>query len=274
MIKAFEFDNYRKFMKKRLSEMPNRGYGQLSQLARHLNVHPTLVSQIMKGQKSLTTDQAALSAEFFGLSELETEYFVTLVQVERAGPPAAKSLALKLLRRLKEQSQQLSKRLSSEGRLSDEQRAVFYSDWTYSAVRQSVALPEIQTVEEIAAHLGLPLRKVQLVMDFLLKTGLCKSERGSLKVGPASTYVEAGSPWARVHHGNWRQRALSVMDRGAAENLHFSSPLTISRADAERVREKLVQFIEEINQIVDPSPSEELYCLNFDWFAISPGLQV
>jgi len=268
MISIFEFDNYRKFLQKYLSEMPNKGYGQLSQIARFLGVHTTLVSQILKGHKSLTTDQAAAASDFFCLNELESDYFVLLVQFDRAGNTAAKNLYKRQINKLKVQSQNLSKRIPFEGRLSDYRRAIFYSDWAYSAVRQSLAIPGITDVKSIADYLDLPKKKIQNILDFLLRTGLCKNVNGQIKIGPSSTHIESDSPLVRVHHTNWRQQAIQSFNKAAQENLHYTSPLTISIKDSDLVKEKIIQFIEQVNAIVDPSPSEVMYCLNIDWFKL------
>lgn len=174
----------------------------MSKLAAFMGVHTTLVSQIINEYKSLTIDQAVLVAEYFGLNELEAEYFILLVQYEKSGNISAKSFFEKQLLKLKEHSKDLSKRLKSESKLTEEQRAIFYSDWAYSAIRQSIALPGINSIETIANYLGLPRKKVQRYMDFLLKVGLCKLVDGQLKVGPSSTHVDANSSWVRVHRTN------------------------------------------------------------------------
>jgi len=269
MIQAFQFDNYRKFLEKRLNAMPNNGYGQLSQLARFLRVHTTLVSQIIKGHKELTTDQAALVAEYLGLGELEIEYFVLLVHFERAGNQRSKALYKRQLQRIREQAQTISKRVVVDAKLSEEERAVFYSDWAYSAVRQAVAIPGIDNVDSIATYLDLPREKVQRCIEFLIRSRLCKFSQNKISVGPLSTHVEASSPWVRVHHANWRQRALNSLDVPSKNALHYTLPLTISAADCEIMREKILQFIEQAKAIVDPSPSEEMFCLNIDWFSVT-----
>lgn len=268
MVKIFDFSNYRKFIEKKLKEYPNEGYGQLGKLASFIGVHPTLVSQILKGHKSLTTDQAAKTAEFFGLGEIDAEYLVLLAAFERAGNQPMREMCRRQMNRLKEKSQKIVNRVTADIKLSEEQRAVFYSDWAYSAIRQAIALPQISSVNELAAHLNLPIKKVQVIVDFLLMSGLSRTERGDLKVGPASTHVEASSPWTRVHHTNWRHKALQSLDSPHPEDLHYTSPLTLSKDDAKVVRERLLQSIEEVNRIVDPSPSESLFCLNFDWFQV------
>lgn len=266
MVSVYECSSYRMFLSLRIASMPNKGYGQMSKLADFLGVHSTLVSQILKEHKSLSTDQAALVTNFFGLNEAESEYFILLVNLDRAGNTAAKAIYKRQLKKAKELAQNISQRVTTKGTLSEEQRAVFYSDWAYSAVRQTLSLPGIKNVDTVAEYLGLPRNKVRTLLDFLLKTGLCVNINGQITTGPASTHVEASSPWVRVHHSNWRQRAIQSLDKNNSENLYYTSPLTLSKADAQIIYEKIIQFILHMNSIVDPSPSEALFCLNIDWF--------
>lgn len=266
MVSIFDYEDYRQFLEARIQEMPKRGYGQLTLLAKHLSVHTTLVSQILKGRKDLTTDQAATAIDFLGLTELEAEYFILLVQMKRAGNNAAKRIYSKQIERLKVQSYSLSKRIKAERKLTEAQRATFYSDWRYSAIRQVTAIDEISDVTAITDFLGLPRKRVQAAVNFLLKTELCKLVGGRLRPGPLSTHLESSSPWIGVHHSNWRARALQALNQEALENLHYTCPLTVSKRDARVIREKIIANIQDINSIVDPSPSEKLYCLNIDWF--------
>ncbi len=269
MVSVYQYDNYRAFLNKWLKSMPREGYGKISELARFLNVHTTLVSQVFKGHKELTSDQAALVTQFLGLNELETEYFVSLVHFERAGNSASKDFYAKQMNRVKGQAASISRRVTVEANLTEEQRAVFYSDWAYSAIRQSVALPKMRSVEAIAKFLDLPRDKVRTYLDFLIRTGLCKLAKDQISVGPSSTHVSASSPWVRVHHSNWRQRALQSLDSPCAADLHYTLPLTLSGKDSELLREKILQFIESTRMIVDPSPSEAMFCLNIDWFQVA-----
>ena len=52
------------------------------------------------------------------------------------------------------------------------------------------------------------------------------------------------------------------------DDLVFTGPLSISRTDAAVVRERLVQFIKELGNIIKTSPGEELRCLNLDFVKI------
>jgi len=269
MVKVYEFSNYREYLAKRLQEMPRKGHGKMSELSRYIGVHTTLVSQILKGHKNLTTDQAILTCEFFGLSALESDCFVLLVQHDRAGNPSAKRFYKNKIQKIREQSRNISERVTADAILSEEQRAVFYSDWTYSAIRQSIALPDIHTVEDIAKYLDLPAERVNACMEFLLRTGLCRREGKKIVVGPSSTHVESTSPWVNVHHMNWRNRAIQSLGSANPLDLHYSSPVTLSALDCEFVKERLIQLIEDVRATVGPSASEKMYCLNLDWFQVA-----
>lgn len=268
MVSIYNFDDAKSFLMAHFQALPKRGRGQALRLAQHLRVHTTLVSQVLGGRKVFTLEQAADVAEFVGLTEPEGEFLLLLVQRERAGGAALREALGRQIRQRREAAKQLVARLKSDVKLKEEERAVFYSDWVFSAVRQLSAIPGFDSTEKIADYLGLSRARVKEVVDFLLATGLCVERSGRLAVGPQSTHLEASSPWVRVHHGNWRQKAMERVNDGKPSQLHYSAPMTLSARDAARLREMIVKFLESVDKLVEPSPSEELHCLNIDWFRV------
>lgn len=269
MEPVFLYGDFRKFIKAAIKARANNGFGELTKLAAAIGVNNTFVSQVLNGTKLFSPEQALATATYLNLSELERDYFVTLVQLDRAGTSELRDYLREKLAKLKAQSEALVNRVAHQARLTDEQRAVFYSDWLYSAVRLSTLIPGRESVEKLAAHFHLPEGKVREVVDVLLASGLIVHDKRGLRIGPLSTHLEATSPLVKSHHANWRQKALAAMSNGDAQALHYSAPMTLSRADAERVREILIDAINRIDKIVEPSPSEELMCVNFDWFRVT-----
>lgn len=268
MVSIYDFSDYRLFIKKRFLEMPKKGYGQSHKLAVYLGVHTTLISQVLKGLKTLTLEQASMACEFLGMTEMESEFFLLLVQMDRAGNEPLRKILKRQIQEMKQKSSELANRLQATKKLTEENRAVFYSDWAYSAVRQMTAIKGFQNLDAIAEHFAFSKKQTKLILDFLLSTGLCKDERGKIIVGPSSTHLESTSPWVRVHHTNWRQKALQEMRREEPAKLHYTAPMTLSKADALKIREMVVQFLEQVDKVIEPSPSEELHCLNIDWFKV------
>lgn len=97
------------------------------------------------------------------------------------------------------------------------------------------------------------------IVEFLLRTGLCKEEKGKITIGASSTHLDASSPWVKNHHSNWRQKVIQEINSEDDWKLHFTSPLTISRRDAARVREILIKCLEEVDEVID-----SLSALQFD----------
>ncbi len=152
--------------------------------------------------------------------------------------------------------------------VSDTEKPIYYSDWTYAAVQQLTAIADYDTEFKIAERLALFIRQVREVIAFLLRAGLCVESNNKLKIGPAQIHISPDSPWIKQHHGNWRTRALESYYTESPLKLHYSPPMTLSRADCKRVRAILLSSIERINALVDPSLSEDLICISLDLFRI------
>jgi uncharacterized protein (TIGR02147 family) len=269
MDSIYRFTDYRAVIRKRFEEFPKKGYGQARRLAQHLKCHTTMISQVMSGIKTLTMEQALLTAEFLGFNEQESDYFILLVQLDRAGSEALRENLRSKIERMRAHSEELVNRLVKKRDLTEDQKAIFYSDWSYAAVRQVTALGERQPASEIAARLNLPIKHVVKVLEFLIETGLCVKTAHGIKIGPSATHLESSSPWVRTHHTNWRQKAIASLNDDQKSKLHYTAPMTLSAADALRIRDKLVGLLEEVDKILDPSPVEELHCLNIDWFKLT-----
>lgn len=268
MIILYNYSDFRAYIRDRWSEMPKEGYGQSLRMATFLKVHTTYVSQVMKGHRSLSMEQAAKVCEFFGLSEMESEYFLTLIELDKAGTQELRSILERRLRKTREQFTDLSKRLKASG-FDEKAKAQFYSDWIYSAIRQMTALPAGQSPEGIADALNLPLIRVQEALSFLLAHGLCKEVDGRLAIGPTTTHVPQSSPWVISHHRNWRHKGAENIHRVDASQFYYTSPMTLSANDAMKIREMILQFLESIDPVIDASPSEELHCITIDWFTVA-----
>jgi hypothetical protein len=64
----------------------------------------------------------------------------------------------------------------------------------------------------------------------------------------------------------WRLKGFQKMESTDKENLFFTCPIVCSKKSVELLRKKTLKFIEEVLAEIKDSPSEELVCLNIDWF--------
>ncbi|MBI4042551.1 MAG: TIGR02147 family protein [Deltaproteobacteria bacterium] len=267
-MNLFQLDDYKEYVRQRIASMPKRGHGEWKKIAECLRIHTSMVSQIFKGEKELTLEQSCALCHYFGLNELETDYFLHLVQRERAGSAQLKQVLTRQMGELKEKFQQLQHRLPKTMKLTEADKALFYSHWYYSGIRLLSSVPEFHDVDRIAEYLKLPKNVVSSVLTFLVSVGLCANKNGKLQMGPNRTHIEMESPLSARHHTNWRIKALENLQSLAHDELSFTGPMSIAVKDFAKIRGEAVEFIEKVSAIVKDSEPEQLACLTLDWFRV------
>lgn len=266
----FNYQNYTKFLCDWVEMRPSRGRGQISQMARHLGISSVSMSYVMNDQRDLSEEQAVELCEFLGLSEIESEYFLALVQFERAGTKKLEKIYQKKLEEIRARGGRVKNRVPAHQELDEKAKALFYSNWYFSGIRLLTSIDGQNNIKTIAETLGLPVSRVREVVEFLLVQGLCIEDENKLQMGPRRTHVDATSSLVASHHRNWRMKALEKInlsdDRG---ELFFTGPMTLSLETFEELKMMALEFIANKAKKVDPSRSEILACLNIDLFRIT-----
>lgn len=268
-MSIFEFNDYKAFLRTEIKSKPGAGRGELSRLADHLGVNATMVSQVMAGPKDFTLEQAKKVAEYFVLPKLETDYLLILVQIERSGTQDLKNYFREKREEIKKESLKISKRITSERKLTDLERSIFYSSHLYSAIHLFCSVNDGQSLESILEKFDISRVRAQEILQFLLSAGLCIQDKGLYKMGNQSTHVEKGSPFLIKHHSNWRIAAIQKSENIADEEMMFTANISLSQKDFVNIRETLMQTIQEISKTVKDSPAEEIANLNIDLFWIN-----
>lgn len=262
----FNFDDYRDFLKSWLEIAKENKSSNLTRLAEATSVHPTYLSHVLNGTKNLSSEQAFLVAEFISFTKLEKDFFFILIQIERAGSMKLKNYLSEKKKELLEQKDQLKKRFDTHRELTDSERAIYYSSWLYSAIAVATDIQNGQTAEQISERFGLGRDKVQQILDFLSNIGIVKEKKGMFSLGEIHVHVPNESPFVVKHHANWRIKSIHKMDLRESKELFFTVPMSISEQDFNKIREVLNVAIQEIVAIAKKSKSEDIVCLNIDFF--------
>lgn len=264
VISVFEYNDYRVFLNSWLNAQSTRGLK--GKLAEAMGVSSTLVSLILKGDKQLSLEQAMEASEYIGLNEKEADYFFLLVELGRAGSHKLQRRLSQKVEQQQKEAKQIGKRVKKDLELNDEQKAIYYSSWLYTGIRNLSALGKFHDVSSIAKRLNVSPANIHRIIEFLLEAGLCTSKDGLLSYGPSYTHISHDSPFVNKHHQNWRFRGINQMDMRSEDNLFYTCPMSLSAEAANEVRDLLLKKIQEVLKIVGPSTSEEVRCLNIDWF--------
>lgn len=265
-MEIFSYDDYKVYVNDWVSSQPKGGYGEYKRLADFINVSSTMISQIFKGEKHLNLEMANEVCEFLNLDSRETEFFFLLVDYQRAGTYKLQQRLLQRIQAQRKHAQDLKNRMTSSTALTEEVKSVFYSSWLYAGVRNLCAVPGYSDASIISQHLGVPKNLIHKILEFLIENQLLKIENDRLLIGPARTHVPFESPHVNKHHLNWRMNGIQKMHLKRQEDFFSTFPMSLSHETAQVIREKLPAFLQEIDKLVIPSPSETVRCLNIDWF--------
>jgi uncharacterized protein (TIGR02147 family) len=264
---CFTYNDYRKYLENRL---PTSGAdrGLRARLAEHLHCQSAFISRVFAGKGDFSLEHAASISRFLGHTELEREYFLLLVHEARAGSSDLIDFYRERRREVGERHKVIAERIQVKSGLSKEDQMTYYSSWQYAAIHVLLTVPTFRHASKIAEQLQLPLMRVQSVLDFLESAGLAAKKDDGYIVGNTRIHLGSNSPLISKHHSNWRMKAMQAMEQSSAENLFFSGPISMSLKGVEKIRGKLLKFLEEVEPILSEAAEEEAYCLNLDFFRL------
>ena len=268
MKAIYYFEDYKNYLNERIQSLPKEGRGEFLRISKYLNVHTSLISQVLRGNKEFSPEQAIKVADYFGLSVSEKNYFILLISLSRAGTEDLRSYYLSLIEKMKMEYFSVKERVPKAVRLNDTQMAQYYSDWRFMAVWLSTSLENINTIDDIAEKLNISKKDISKIIDFLISVNLCVNNDGTLSQGISATHLDKDSLLINRHHTNWRLKAVESLEKITSDELFFSAPLTISKKDMQEIKKNLLNAIENASETVSETSPEEIACLNIDLFYI------
>lgn len=267
-MSIFDFSDYKTFVLAWIDGRPKNGWGELAKMAKALGVHTTMLSHTIKADKHLSMEQAYALCEYMRLKENETDYFLALISRDRAGTHALKLKYEKQISSLKSHSKVLEARMPKEREITEEQKAIFYSNWLYSAVHLAAELPDIKSPVDLLQYFhDRPSEEINKILVFLMEIGFVIDKDG-LKIGPRSTHLGQNSPWIYTHHKNWRVKAFERHGKLTSDELMYSGQLTISHEGFLVFRERITKLLEELATIANTEKPQKLAALNIDWILL------
>jgi len=268
-LPIFQHSDYKAYVLERIEAMPKSGRGEFQKISQTLSMHSTRVSHIFRGDMHLTIEQAAGLCRYWGMAQVEAEYFLVLVQLARAGTEDTRKILKGQAQAIRARSKELVTRVPQDRVLTESEKGIFYSSWQYSATRLLTSIDEFQTLESLATRLEVTRERMREILDFLVETGLCVVKNERYQMGPKTTHLESNSPLIARHHANWRLKALSRHEKLSVRELAYTCPVSLNKKDQEALRELLVQTVQSFLKTVTASePSDMVACLTIDWFEV------
>jgi uncharacterized protein (TIGR02147 family) len=264
MRQIWEFVDYKEYLLHIEAEKKHRAYrGQLAKAAGCQNPY---ITQVLNENQHFSLEQADGIADLLSLANEEKSYFLLLIQHARAGKVSLKKFFSDQIKVASERQLSLKNRVNTGESLSETDQLTYYSEWYYSAIHVLVTIVQYRTIEAIAKRLNLPQVKIKQACDFLLECGLLSIVGVELVTGKSRLYLSGDSPLISRHHANWRLHVLQNLQSVDIDDLHYSSVVTISLKDSARIREILIQTIQQIKGTIKDSKEEEAYSFAIDFY--------
>jgi uncharacterized protein (TIGR02147 family) len=262
-LSVFNFESSLPYLKKKVD---GQGHGFKSAVAKASGCQSAYVSRVLNGLAFFSLEQAEKVSQLFLHTEAENHYFLTLVQKDRAGTPELRAYFEKQLHSLREERLNLKERIQVTSEITEQDRHIYYSSWIYSAVYVMTSVPKYQDIQSLSKALQVTPQKVLAALDFLTSIGLVRQDQGKFKIASGSIHLGKDSPHAIQYHLNWRLKTMELIEQQQDEELHYSLVMSLSKRDIQILKTKIVDLIEEVNQVLGPSKEEEAQVLCIDFF--------
>lgn len=265
----YSYESYKRYVLDRIKREPKAGRGMRQKMAEFINCQIAYVSHVLSGERDFSIEQAEGITRFFAMTSDESEYFIWLVEKERAGTTQTKIFFEKLLQQKKEKYLQLKNRVNISDELDDAAKATYYSDYLYAAVHMIITIPKFQTPKAIAEAFGISMKRTSQVLEFLKMNGLITENSGKLIPTSKYLFLDKNSPFILQHHTNWKMQAIQNMRHNDGTDLHLSMTVTLSEKDSKLLQRRISEFIEEMSETIKNSPEEKLMAIGIDFFHIT-----
>jgi uncharacterized protein (TIGR02147 family) len=266
-ISIYNYSDYKDYIRHQVDVNKGvRGYQTL--LAKAAGCARPYLSQVLNGGSHLSMEQLLGISELWKLKEDEIEFFMTLLQMSRAGTEKLRSLMKGKANRLKREKENLTSRFKKPGIDSVEAKALYYSSWSWAAVHILLTIPEYRTVESIFSRLQLPHDQVYEILNGLKGIGLIKKYKGEYKLTEMHIHLPKKSPFISIHHSHWRNKAIQDAATNNDASLHYTGVHSLSYEDYEKIKSILLDSIDKCHEVIRPSKEQELVAVNIDLFKV------
>lgn len=267
-MNIYLYEDYKAYLKDYVEEQQKQQRGFVGKISRALNIHTSHVSAVINGEKDFTLEQFYSLAKFLDLDSEELEYLMLLAQYSRSGTYDYRQYVKDKILVSQKNGLKKQKAFSGTTELSTEEKNVFYSSWLYPAVQLYCSTGDGKTMDEIQNKFQLEKEKLIEILQFLTEANLCRHKANIYSMSDIKTFVNSSSPLWAQHHKNWRLKSIQRSEYPISNEVLYTSLVSLSVKDFNSIREDIFQLMKTFSKKVKESPSEDLACLNIDWFLV------
>ena len=267
MESVFLFKTYKAYLKALIEGKTQRGL--MTKLAQAAGCELSYLSRVLSQEIHITPDHAFKIAGALNLNTTERDYFLCLVDLERAGDPTYRDFLKNKLKSMVQQNEDLSKKTSNPITQMNQFEFLYNSNWAYCAIHLLVSIPHFQSVQKISQRLQIPEPMVQMYLAQLAEMGFVRKRSATTwEYLTGASHTPKNSPLVPMYHSNWRTRAVLDSQNFQNDGLHYTNVQSLSVPCFENIKQLLLSSISEVERLAGPSACEELVNVNIDVFKV------
>ncbi len=265
---VFGFSSYRDYLSHRIATT-EEGRGYQKQLAIAAKCQSSYLSQVLSGNANLTFEQAFGISQFWEFDKDQTDFFMTLVSLERAGTPRLRDYLVDEIEAIRVKRSTLSSRMEHRPAVDPDPNIEYYSNWYMPVIHTMVAIPRFRQAQAIARQISLPLETVESALDQLRDSGLVQQTADGWINTARDIHLRSDSPLNYHYHNVVRMLANRRMQESApGENIHYSAIYSLSESDFARIKQDLLTMLDKTRTTVIASTEETVAAFTLDLFRI------
>ena len=264
----FDFRDYKTYLLFYETDVTRGMKAFRSKLSTAIGCQAAYVSQILNGDSHFSLEQAVLMNPFLAHDRKEAHFFILLVQYARSGNSKLRSYFIDQIEEVEKERTVLKSRVGVKNSLTEEDKAIYYSQWYFAAIHVLVTISNYQNIEQISQRLSIDKTQVKKALDFLERAQLISKDAERFSIGKARIHLGQDSTFIGLHHSNWRLKSLEYARQEKPENLHYSSVITISESDRVILRNMIIDCIDDFKKVVRDSKEQDVFAFSADFFRL------
>ena len=269
----YDFSDYKAYLEKCVTELRG-GPSRLTfaALAKQAKINRSYLSQVIKGDAHLSSDQLELITSALGLAEDDRDYLLLLLDIERTQIKERRArLESKAheLRREKLKSQSFLK--TNDVAAASSAEAAYYQDPYCSLTHMFLTIPTYATAPQLLAEkMGISEAHLARVLQILCSAGVIEKKGDVYEIQNQLRHLEATNPLAQVHRTLMRLKGLDVLARQSSDRDYFlSTSFSANERVRESIRRRFLDFLKSVSEDVERTKDvEEVFHINFDLFKV------
>src|SRR5262249_35474544 len=105
-------------------------------------------------------------------------------------------------------------------------------------------------------------------LDFLVSAGLVEKMGVRYVTSERNIHLGRNHAMTAKHHINWKLKSIESISVPEENAIRYSGVVTLSRADAEKMKEIILRSLEQTRTLVRNSNEEILGCYSFEFFEV------